>query len=142
LECEICGSKNAKRKAKVEGSIVTICDNCIGFGEEIPILEITRTKKVLPLIEEPNEIIITDFNEIIRNAREKMNLTQEKLAKKLNEKVSLIKRVEDGWEPPPSLISKFEKFFNIKLTEKIEEKSIDKKSDKKRLTIGDVIELH
>lgn len=142
MECEICGSKNAKRKAKVEGTIVTICDNCIGFGEEVPILEIIRTKKILPLIEEPNEIIVTDFNEIIRNSREKMKLTQEKLAKKLNEKASIIKRVEDGWEPPPSLINKLEKFFNIKLTEKIEEKSIDKKSDRKKLTIGDIVELH
>jgi len=121
---------------------VNICDDCVGFGEEIPILKIIRTKKVLPLLEESNEIIVTDFNQIIKNAREKMKLTQEKLAKELNEKASIIKRVENGWEPPPSLISKLEKFFNIKLTEKIEEKAIDKKLDKKKLTIGDIVELH
>ena len=70
-----------------------------------------------------------------------MNLTQEELAKKLKEKASIIKRVEEGWEPPTKLINKIEKFFDIKLREKIEEKVLEKKSDSKELTIGDVVEV-
>jgi uncharacterized protein (TIGR00270 family) len=70
-----------------------------------------------------------------------LNLTQEQLAKKLNEKSSVIKRIEEGWEPPPTLIRKIEKFFNIKLTEEIEEKPLNKKTEKKKLTIGDVVEV-
>ncbi len=70
-----------------------------------------------------------------------MKLKQENLAKKINEKMSTIKRVEEGWEPPSSLIKKLEKFFNIKLTEKPEEKSLEKKTDKKKLTVGDVVEI-
>ena len=70
-----------------------------------------------------------------------MNLKQEDLAKKLNEKLSVIKRVEEGWEPTPILISKLEKFFNIKLTENAQEKSLEKKTKKEKLTIGDVVEV-
>lgn len=78
---------------------------------------------------------------MVRNSRSRMNLKQEELAKKLNEKLSVIKRLEDGWEPTPSLISKLEKFFNIELTEKAEEKKIDKKTQKEKLTIGDIVEV-
>jgi len=70
-----------------------------------------------------------------------MNLTQEELAKKLKEKASVIKRTEEGWEPPLKLIKKIEKFFDIELREEIEEEILEKKSDSKRLTIGDVVEV-
>lgn len=70
-----------------------------------------------------------------------MKLKQEDLAKKINEKVSTIKRVEESWEPSPNLIKKLEKFFNIKLIEKSEEKTLEKKTSKEKLTIGDVVEI-
>jgi putative transcription factor len=71
----------------------------------------------------------------------KRNLTQEDLAKKLNEKVSILKRIEDGWEPPLNVVKKLERFFNIELTEEAEEKKIEKKTSKTDLTIGDVVEV-
>jgi putative transcription factor len=141
-ECELCGSKKANRKAKVEGVIITVCDECVKFGEEIKLPEFIRTKKDLPKIEEVEEVLKPDFNEIIRSSREEMKLKQDDLAKKLNEKLSVIKRVEEGWEPTPNLISKLEKFFNIKLTEKSEEKILEKKESKKKLTVGDIVEIH
>ena len=85
--------------------------------------------------------IKTNFHLLIKNERAKRSLTQEELAKKLNEKASLIKRVEEGWEPPLSMIKKLERFFNIELTEEIEEKQIESKTDRKELTIGDVVEV-
>ena len=87
------------------------------------------------------EAIKTNFHLLIKNERAKKSLTQEELAKKLNEKASLIKRVEEGWEPPLSIIKKLERFFNIELTEEIEEKQIESKTDRKELTIGDVVEV-
>jgi len=140
-ECELCGSKKANRKAKIEGVILTVCENCVNFGNEIKPPEIKVVKKYVPKIEEPEEILKPNFNEIIRTSRERMKLKQEDLAKKINEKLSIIKRIEEGWEPPSSLIRKLEKFFNIKLTEKPEEKTLEKKTDKKKLTIGDMIEV-
>ena len=140
-ECEICGSKNADRKTKIDNAILTVCEKCVNFGEEIkpPIVKIV--KKQIPKLEEPEETLKSNFNEVIRNSRERRKLKQEELAKKLNEKISVIKRVEEGWEPTPSLISKLEKFFNIKLTEKPEEKKLEKKTNNEKLTIGDVVEI-
>ena len=142
MECELCGSKKANRKARVEGVILTVCEDCVSFGEEIKPPKVRRLKKQMPKIEESEEILKPNFNEIIRDSRERMKLKQEDLAKKINEKLSIIKRIEEGWEPPPNLIRKLEKFFNIKLTEKPEEKSLEKETDKKKLTVGDVVEIH
>ena len=82
-----------------------------------------------------------NFKEIIKMSRERMRLKQDELAKKLNEKSSVIKRVEEGWDPSPSLISKLEKFFNIKLTESPGESKLETKRKKEKLTIGDVVEI-
>ena len=114
----------------------------MNFGEEVPTIELKEEKKVIPKLEELEQVIKSNFHLLIKNERAKRNLTQEELARKLNEKASLIKRIEDGWEPPINTIKKFERFFSIKLTEEMEEKQIEKKTDRKELTIGDVVEVH
>ena len=76
-----------------------------------------------------------------RKAREKKKLTQEELSKKLREKASIIKRIEEGWKPSLKLIKKLERFFKVKLREKIVETVLEKKSGSSRLTIGDVVEV-
>ena len=140
-ECELCGSKDANKKTKIDNAVMTVCEECVKFGEEIKPPEVKIIKKQIPKLEESEDILKSNFNEIIRKSREKMNLKQEELAKKINEKPSTIKRIEEGWEPTPNLIKKLEKFFNIKLTEEIEEKSLGKKTGKEKLTIGDIAEI-
>jgi len=140
-ECEICGSKDARRKTKIDKAILTVCDKCVGFGEEIRPPAIMKIRKNIPRIEEPTDVLKSDFSEIIKRSREKKGLKQDQLAKKLNEKSSVIKRIEEGWDPSPSLINKLEKFFNIKLTENPEEKKLGSKKNKEKLTIGDVVEI-
>lgn len=111
------------------------------FGEEIPIVELREEKRIIPKLEEMEQAIKSNFRLLVKSERAKRNLTQEDLAKKLNEKVSLIKRVEEGWEPPLNIVKKLERFFNIELTEELEEKQIESKTDKTELTIGDVVEV-
>jgi putative transcription factor len=137
----LCGSGKANRKTRIDNAILTVCNKCIGFGEEIRPPAIKIIKKQIPKLEEPEEILKTNFSEIIKKSREKMRLKQSELAKKLNEKSSVIKRVEEGWDPSPSLINKLEKFFNIELTESQEEKKLESKKSKEKLTIGDVVEI-
>jgi putative transcription factor len=138
-ECELCGSK-ASRKTKIEGAILNVCDKCVGFGQEINPPQMVCVKKNIIDIR-PSYVLKSNFNAIIRSSRDKMKLTQDDLAKKLVEKLSVIKRVEEGWEPSPNLIRKLEKFFNIKLSEDAEEKASGKKSGKEKLTIGDIVEI-
>lgn len=140
MNCEICGSENANRKSKIEGVILNVCDKCVKLGEELARIQIRPSKKFIPKIE-LEEMIKLDFYQTIKKERQKMNLTQEQLAKKLNEKSSVIKRIEEGWEPHVKLIKKLEKFFNIRLTEIPQTKSLEKKQERKKLTIGDVAEI-
>jgi putative transcription factor len=139
-ECEICGSDKAERKTKIDKAILTVCDKCVSFGEEIRPPQM-KIKKAISKLEETEEILKSNFSEMIRLSREKMRLRQDELAKKLNEKSSVIKRVEEGWDSSPSLISKLEKFFNIKLTESPGESKLETKRKKEKLTIGDVVEI-
>lgn len=140
-ECELCGSKKASRKTKIDGAILTACEDCVRLGEEVPIVELKPTKKAIPKLEGLEEAVKPNFHVLIKSERSKRNLTQEDLAKKLNEKSSIIKRIEDGWEPSINVIKKLERFFNVKLTEEVEEKQIEKKTDNAKLTIGDVVEI-
>lgn len=142
VECELCGKKNADRKTELDGAILTVCGNCVGYGKEIARVEIRPVvKKEIRLPDEMNKNVRFDAAKIIKTNREKRGLTQEQLAKELNEKSSLIKRVEEGWIPPFSLLEKFEKFFKVNLIEETMEVKIKAKKIEK-LTLGDIAEVH
>lgn len=153
MQCEICGTYIEKgKKIKVEGSIVVVCDNCINYGEFVseikPYEPLQKINKEITPYKEEFEIkftedLIEDFSKIIREKREKIGMKQEELAKKLNEPVSLIHRIEIGkFEPSLKLTRKIEKILNVKLLEKVEE-SISEPSNKNKttegLTLGDLV---
>ena len=139
-ECELCGAK-ASKKAKVEGTVLDVCENCVKYGKEVKEVEYKRPVKKILRLDGEDQVMVKDFHKLIRHSREKRKLTQEDLAKKLNEKLSLIKRVEDGWHPSNKTIDKIEKFFNIKIREEAVELIHEQKQNAKSLTIGDVIEI-
>ncbi len=93
-------------------------------------------------MKEDETIIIDDYGKKIIEAREKINLTREKFAKKINEKESVIRRVESGeMEPDDKLTEKLERFLKIKLKVPYEEAKTTEKPRKGDLTIGDVLEV-
>ena len=58
----------------------------------------------------------SDFNLLIKSAREKMGLSQEELGRKINEKLSLIKHLESGTLKPNDVLTrKVERFLKIQL---------------------------
>jgi putative transcription factor len=62
--------------------------------------------------------VVQDYDERIRSARESRGLSQEELAKQLNEKASLIRKLERGDVlPSDSVQRKLEKELDISLTE-------------------------
>jgi uncharacterized protein (TIGR00270 family) len=140
-ECELCGSREASRRTKIDNAVLAVCDECVSFGQEIPRVELRQASKYMPEMD-VGSAIRPDFHEAIKKERSKRNLTQEEFAKRLNEKSSLVKRIEEGWEPPTDTIRKIEKFLGIKLTEQTQEERINRKSQKENLTIGDVAEVH
>ncbi|MBN2203198.1 MAG: TIGR00270 family protein [Candidatus Aenigmarchaeota archaeon] len=138
-ECVLCGC-DATGKAKVEGVVVDVCDRCSRFGQPIKNIEYKiRKRKISSSLDE--SVLAKDFHANVRHAREKKGLTQEELAKKLSEKHSVIKRLEEGWKPPMNLILKIEKFFGINLREDVVDMTVESELDSKKLTIGDVVDI-
>lgn len=156
MACELCGKEvNDTTTVKVEGSQMEVCEECKKYGKEVLTSEkkSQSTQEVLQRIkdkqsrgtsddyEETTEELALDYSERIESARLENDLTQEELAKKINEKKSVIAKLErEDMRPSENLREKLENTLNIKLTEKI--KSAPTKTTEKTegLTIGDLIE--
>jgi len=152
--CEMCGKKVSNLKTVlIEGSMLNVCPNCARFGKPVkpeiaatPVeiaqrLELRekrlRTKNVFENIE--NELV-DDYARKVRDARTKMNLTPEELGKRINEKKTVITKIESkSMRPDENLIKKLETTLNIKLTEKTKTEKVETKRTGGELTIGDLI---
>jgi putative transcription factor len=160
MRCEICGKviKNEKPiKTKIDGAIFDVCEDCAKFGkvQKTPpkpkIAVKSRTKNVnveekktpkYVFKDEPKDELVEEFNLIIKEKRENRGLSREQLARKINEKSSVISRVESGkMIPDIKLAKKFENALKITLIEKIGEfdlkDSVNSKNNKP--TLGDFI---
>jgi len=61
-------------------------------------------------------ILDPEFPKVIRDARNKKGITHDQLGQKINEKVTLLKKVETGTIKPDEILSKkLENFLGIKL---------------------------
>lgn len=149
MNCDMCGSNQSLVKALIEGTELIVCQNCAKFGktlapvqQEIPK---QKPKKPIQVQEEPEiiETITSDFSQILKKKRESLGLKQEDFAKKINEKLSFVHKLENG-ELTPSIekAKKFEKLLNIKLIEEYKDEHIKTaKSSSTEVTIGDIIKI-
>ncbi len=152
----MCGSESRLYKSEIEGSMLNVCQNCAKFGKVIAnapdkkfIEKIQKKRekeqKPGPLISEHelSETIIEDFAKVIKEKRESLNLKQEDFAKKINEKVSLIHKMEtSSFEPNIKLARKIERFLKVKLVEQQATGSIQtEKTDSGSFTLGDYIKV-
>jgi putative transcription factor len=61
-------------------------------------------------------ILNPEFPKVIRDARNKKGITHEQLGQKINEKVTLLKKIETGIIKPDDILSKkLERFLGIRL---------------------------
>jgi len=158
--CDMCSSKEKDYKIEVEGSILTVCEKCVGFGKAIGRIKQElpeKKKKKMAKAEEKAaearakketesmQLIVPDYASIISRARQRTGLKQEELAKKIAEKESIIHKLESGsMKPDIALARKLEKFLRIKLVETVEigdSSSSNKSSSPGSLTIGDLIRV-
>lgn len=125
--CEMCGTQSDDlQKVKIEGAELEVCDNCSGLGtpvegeEESQETETTHTEtdRGRNTAEEigPSRLVL-NYGEEIRQARLAAGHSPEKLADLLNEKESVIKRVEnEEMQPDNTLQAKLEQFLGIELS--------------------------
>ena len=134
-ECPVCSGIIWGRGVKVmiEGAKLTVCSSCAQHGKKIKKTAPTYSSKKMgykkpqvaqgrpPLHRKITTRIddfevVSDYAKIIRNARMARKLNQDQFAQKLNEKPSLIRRIETGKaEPTIKLAKKIEQIYKIKI---------------------------
>ncbi|MDI6691489.1 MAG: multiprotein bridging factor aMBF1 [Candidatus Bathyarchaeota archaeon] len=166
MRCEVCGAKIFGKPFKViiEGAKLTVCSQCSKHGtiiweeEPKPKSATTKTKIVSPppkikskktpeTAVETSFELVENFHIKIRQAREKLGLSHEELGKKINEKVSLLKKIETRkMTPDNKLATKLEHVLKVKLlAPPSEEKTLPTKIPQpisRELTLGDIIQLN
>lgn len=142
MECELCGSGEASCKAEIEGVILSVCEKCAKYGKKIIVKNFPEKKENPPSLSKIEKIPVEDFSQRVKKLREEKNLSQEELASKIKEKISVVKRIEEGWIPEEKVIEKLEKFFGVKLRKEVTESNIKPRKEKSvALTIGDIVEV-
>jgi len=123
--CEVCGAPlhaNPNR-VEIDGAVMVVCSNCARLGKQLgpvapppPRLRANGVsssfRPVVPSGQpaarqiDPEMEVNPDYNLLVRQAREKMGLSQEQLGKLLNEKPSVIRMVESKKLKPDAALSR------------------------------------
>ncbi|MCI4368843.1 MAG: multiprotein-bridging factor 1 family protein [Thermoplasmata archaeon] len=136
----MCGNDvETTSRVKVEGSVLRLCPDCARFGEAVeappaparasstgapaPIgaasrpLGRSRSFEERDLFKElPEMELAEDWGKRIRQAREKLLWSPEEFGKRLNEKKSIILKLESGsFRPPDATIRKIEQLLKVRL---------------------------
>jgi putative transcription factor len=166
----MCGAEEASlTTTKVEGAELELCSSCTDFGTTVRDESTssgggkystssstgkssgsssgsssggssggsTRRRDMFDDMDE----IATDYDERIRSARESRGLSQEELADQLNEKASLIRKLERGDTLPTDEVQrKLERALDISLVEGQSSDDADWETDDPgTMTLGDVV---
>ena len=144
VQCEMCGTETGSPKTvKIEGAELDVCDECADFGTEVRTEDTSSTSTKYStssssssssssgsesssrgsgggsrrdMFDEMDEVV-QDYDDRIRTARESEGLTQEELADRLNEKASLIRKIERGDVLPSDEVQgKLERELGINLS--------------------------
>ncbi|MFB6187461.1 MAG: multiprotein bridging factor aMBF1 [Halobacteriaceae archaeon] len=171
VQCEMCGQETESPKTvKVEGAKLQVCADCTDFGTEVQTSESSSSstkystsseesttstssssqqqqssqsrQQSTDLFDEMDEIT-PDYDQRIRNAREANDLSQADLADEINEKASLIRKLERGEIlPSDNVQKKLERRLDISLTGSAgsEDEEWSTEGQGEGLTLGDMVE--
>lgn len=138
--CEICGIQIIEKvdRVYVEGNLLTVCKSCSKRGkpssnsqdiqktgrpssyqQNIQKIGSLRPKKIVKtekITFDDTRMLVSDLSEVIRKSRMTKGLTHEQLGLSLNERASLLRKIESGSiKPDEDLTKKLERFFRISL---------------------------
>jgi len=108
----LCGRNAHLVQAEIEGTVLSVCDTCSNLGKKTEIRVEIGDKRQSRM---DFNTIYPNFSKIIMSSRTKAGLNLEDLGKKINEKASVLERVERGMRPTDELAKKLEKALKIKL---------------------------
>ena len=165
MRCEVCGSKIHGKPYVViiEGAKLTVCTECSKHGKIVvedakPRTAPLKPKAMLPRLKaqskspskttaETAQELVENFDSKIRQAREKLGISHEELGRKINEKVSLLRKLETGKMKPDNVLAvKLERTLKIKLLAPVSEEKLPQANIpqpvSRELTLGDLIQLN
>jgi putative transcription factor len=138
--CEMCGKDvETLSHVQIEGTELELCPNCSRFGVVVSpapgaaspepgvtpaagmvderLRQRARRMGERDLFQElPEMELVPDWPKRIRQAREKLTWTPEELGKRLNEKKSLVLKLESGnFHPSDAMVRKIEHLLKVRL---------------------------
>ena len=158
--CELCGADVPRLKnVAIEATVLSVCGECARFGDEVSTPALRRST-MPPVIAErlearerrmtPKDVyeqagqleLADDFPSKIRTAREARGWKQADLGAKINERVSVIAKLESGaMTPGDALVRKLERELGIKLKERVEPVAVKKQAAGAAITLGDLVRM-
>ena len=162
MRCEVCGKEilGPPQKRVIEGAKLTVCSRCAPFGSSewsttrpaparIPsrgqaIQQAAPRQRMRNDVESVESLeLVEDYGAQIRKARQKLGLSEKDLAKKMQEKESVIKNLEkQELTPDNRLIGKIKKYLSLDIVERNDAdkaKILAKPTGAK--TIGDMLKM-
>ena len=143
-DCEICGKEmKDEYEIELEGAHLTVCEDC---SRGKPAQKRGTIQHAVShrrdFGDSEQDEVVEGYGAIMRRARESAGMSLKELGEKINEKESILSRIE--WEkttPPDSIARKLEKELGIKIIQKKPAvKRTSATSQAREATLADFIE--
>lgn len=146
--CELCGSSSdSLKKVKIEGTKLKVCDSCADMGEEVGSSSNKKRKKKKKsrTKRSSDKVLVSNYGEKIKEARESEQLSISEVADDLNEKESLLRKLESqDLKPDKPLANKLSKKFGVTLytNPDVADYSQTDNADSRKATMEDVADIN
>ena len=159
MNCDICGREILGQpfKVRVEGAKMLVCGRCRNLGKPYedepaprrPMIRLAPSSRIqrrrtpdLPRGMDQLDIA-EDYPQRVRKQRMQLGLSQEALAQRVKEKLSVIQKIETGkMAPDTKLCKELEHELRIKLlVPRKDTTDVPKESQPAELTLGDIIRI-
>lgn len=170
MPCEMCGKEGPLKTAKIEGNKMRVCGDCAKFGQVVepasssgggpssggsasgsnqPNIQAglekrKQKRKPRDVFSDRDKVLVEDYGDRVRKARQKKDLTPEELSDQINEKKSVISHTErNDHHPSDELVKKLERALDITLMEKPQHTELAQSKSKPasagKVTLGDLL---
>lgn len=148
----MCGAEGDLKRTKIEGATLKLCEDCQAAGD---VLESdnaassssssrSRSRNRSKPRQQQKELV-PDYESKVRDAREADDLTMGELADNLNEKRSVVQRIESGdLKPDERLAQKIKNQLEVDLYTSISSEAYQGQAEStadEKATIGDVADV-
>lgn len=149
MNCDVCGREMTEYyDVEIEGSRMSVCKACSRCGRIIKEWKPPVRRPSMagpprhPRPNPPEEVLLSGYGEIIKKAREKRGLTREELGLMINERESIIKRIEqERMGPRDSVLAKIEDALKLSLKVMPADVIKTESHETNTLTLGDIVRI-